>query len=236
MKTRVCTLMWGTAWERYGKAFAETFARHWPEDVELAIVTDAPLPTERATQVELADVPGYRAFMATWGEDRRALGYDAPDRKATPGARFWKHDAVKWAPQGLAPRACLAGLETGDVFAWFDADVETIKDVPAGWMETLLAGHDVACLRRPAQHTEIGFWAVRVNPATKRLIDTFGDLYASGRFIRLREFHSAYVWDEALSLFPRLTVNNLNTARIRGHVWPLSPLSEYTAHKKGKLK
>ncbi len=235
MKTRVCTLMWGTAWDRYGRAFAETFGKHWPEDVELSIVTDKPLPTERATQIDLGGITGYRAFMETWGEDRRAQGYGCTDRKADPAKRFWKRDAVKWGPQGLAPRACLEGLETGDILAWFDADVETTRDVPAGWLDTLLDGHDVACLQRPAQHSEIGFYAVRIGPATRRFLDLFGDIYASGRFIGLPETHSAYVFDEALSTF-RLKIRNLNKANIRGHVWPLSPLSEYTKHKKGKMK
>ena len=40
MKQRVVSLMWGTAWDRYGKEFAKTFDRHWHKNIELQLVTD----------------------------------------------------------------------------------------------------------------------------------------------------------------------------------------------------
>lgn len=225
--------MWGTAWDRYGRTFADTFARYWPASVDLVIVTDRPLPTERARQIPLCD--GSAAFKARWAGDRLAEGFDSGFRKLDGDGRSWRHNAVKWAPQGFAPIAALDGMNDGDLFVWFDADVETIAPVPEGWIEGLIGNHDVACLQRPRQHSEIGFYAMRLGPRTRKVLDRFAWFYASDRVFTLEEWHSAFVWDRALESVPGLKVRNLNP-RGKGHVWPNTPLAELTLHKKGKLK
>jgi len=235
MKERVVTLMWGTAWNRYGKKFVKSFERHWPANVELYIITDKPLPTDRAVQIPLDTVPGYQRFMEKWGDDRKAMGYNAPHQKADPEKRFWKNDAVKWAPQALAPRAALDGLGSGDLLCWLDADVMTTAAPPLHWINALLAGADVACLQRERQHSEIGCWAVRIGHQTKLFIDRFADIYESGDVFAAKEWHSGFVFDLALAESTYLTVRNLSP-RGRGHVWPMSPLAQYTVHKKGKIK
>lgn len=239
MTIRVCSLMWGTAWERYGKMFAESFARHWPEAVELVVATDRGLPLPRGRQIALNDVPGYPEFVARYGDDRKAQGFDSGHHRVDARGYSWRHDALKWAPQGLAPRAGVTHLKDGDIFVWLDADVETLKPVPEDWIEGLLDGHDVACLQRPGTHSEIGFWAMRMKPETRNVIWAFALPYASGRVFEMREFHSAYVWDRALATEPGLKVRNLTPPNCRprkGHVWPHTPLAEFTAHHKGNLK
>lgn len=235
MKQRVLSLCWGSAWDRYGEDFVATFAKHWPQDVDLALVTDERRGLPRGREMMLGDAPGYHAFMSRWKDDARAQGRFSRDRKAKPGVRFWKHDAVKWAPQGLCPVMGLDGLECGDILAWFDADVMTHKAVPEGWLGELLDGHDVACLQRRSQHSEIGFWAIRVSGPTRRFVNAFADYYASGRVFALDEWHSAYVFDAALKQ-ARLKVRNLNPTMARGHCWPITPLAHHTTHLKGKLK
>jgi hypothetical protein len=235
MKERVVTLMWGTAWDRYGKTFVSSFEKYWPDDVELYIVTDKPLPTDRAVQIPLDTVPGYSSFMEKYSADRKAMGYGCTDRKADPAKRFWKNDAVKWAPQGLAPRAALDGLLSGDVLIWLDADVETIAKPPRHWCNVLLAGADMACLQRDRQHSEIGFWCARIGFITMLAIDRFADMYESGDVFYLPEWHSGYVFDAALAENPTVKIRNLSAGG-RGHVWPASLLARYTIHKKGKIK
>lgn len=235
MKERVVTLMWGTAWDRYGKAFVKSFTRYWPSGVELYIVTDRELPTERAVQIPLGKVPGYQDFMGKYYNDRKALGYGQTDHKADPEKRFWKHDAVKWGPQGLTPRAALDGLTSGDLLCWLDADVETIAAPPLHWINILLAGADMACLQRDRQHSEIGFWAARIGVGTTQAIKRFAELYESGDVFDLPEWHSGFVFDAALASQPDITIHNLSPVG-RSHVWPMTPLAQYTVHKKGKIK
>ena len=236
MRQRVVTLMWGTAWARYGKGFYKSFKKHWPQDVELRIVTDFPLPLGMGYQIPLQNAPGYEEFMARWEDDPRAQGYGCTDRKADPEKRFWKRDAVKWAPQGIAPASALEGMEDGDILCWLDADVVTTRPVPRAWLGKLLNGHDVACIQRGTQHPEIGFWAVRISPETLQMIRKFSDIYVSGDVFDHREWHSGYVFGKALQSMPGLTIHNLNPTLMRGHPWPRTPLAKYLIHKKGKLK
>lgn len=216
--------MWGSAWANYGQRFVETFEKHWPSEVELFIVTDKPLPTTRATQIMLADVRGYTNFMQRWGHKSK-------------DSHLWKHDAVEWAPQGMAPRAALDGLDDGDILAWFDADVETTKDIPVRWLKRLLnrskrSKNDMACLQRSMMPTELGFWGVRINSDTRRMVRTFAALYSSGVVFEFPDRHSGRVFDIALSACP-LNVLNLNSADERWQPWGKSPLAEFTIHHKG---
>lgn len=236
MTTRVVTLMWGTAWERYGRAFAASFARHWPADVELVVVTDQLRPIPRGRQVMLNCIPSWNAFRGRWGEDRRAQGFGCRHPKRDAEGRCWRCHALKWAPQGIAPRECLSGLDDGDLFVWLDADVETVAPVPEGWVDGLIGDADVACLQRPRQHSEIGFYAMRMNGRTRAALHRFGETYASGDVFRLPEFHSAFVWDHAVASVPKMKVRSLTPPGRRGHVWPHTALARYTRHKKGKLK
>jgi len=165
-----------------------------------------------------------------------ANGFGQKHRKLDKNGRAWKNDAVKWAPQALVVHAGLNGMEDGDLLAWFDADVETTRAVPKHWINVLLNGGDLACLFRPQMHPEIGFWAVRVNPTVRKCIQAFARFYESGEVFNIREWHSAYVFNAAVKCYPELKVVNLNRSNNRGHPWTLSPLAQYTIHKKGKLK
>lgn len=237
MMIRVVSLVWGSAWERYGRTFARTFGQFWPGDVELVIVTDKTVDSFRGRQVALEEIEGYRAFHDRWSSDLRAMGHrPPPGTKTNENGYSWRHDAVKWMPQGLAPAAALEGMQDGDIFVWFDADTETLSPVPHGWIESLLGGGDVAALFRPRRHTEIGFYAMRIDDRTRRVLERFADFYRSDKVFDLPEWHSAYVWDRALETEPTLKLTNLNPKNENGHPWPASRLSEHTAHWKGKRK
>lgn len=238
MKTRVVTLMWGSAWERYGALFASSFAANWPEDVDLVIVSDRELPdsVKRARRIPLFAVDGLEGFRARWSANRRAQGFDPPEgSKVDQFGYSWKHDALKWMPQALAPRVALEGLADEDILVWLDGDVEATARVPEGWVEELLGGNDIALLQRAGTHSEIGFIGFRVNVRTRALIAEFAALYTTGLVFTLREWHSAFVFDRALERVPGLRIRNLNPGG-KGHVWPTSPLARCTVHHKGKRK
>lgn len=225
--------MWGTAYERYGRDFLRTFNMHWPASARLLVVTDEPLAVSRGEQKPLAET-GYPAFLERWGDNRKAQGYDSQFSKLDAEGRSWKTNAVKWAPQAFAAKAAVSGMRAGDILVWLDADVETIKAVPETWVAGLLGDADLACLRRPT-HTEIGFYAMRIDPKTRAILRDFADIYTSGEFLEIRESHSAYVFDRAVERH-NPAVRDLNTEGVKFHPWPQSPLAECTVHKKGKLK
>lgn len=238
MKTRVVTLFWGNAWERYGPIFAKPFCDNWHEDIELVIVTDRKLPIGRGKQIILDDVQGYAEFKEHWKDDNKAHGYERPrGEKVDAKGRSWRYDAMMWMPQGLSPRAAMEGMNDGDIFVWLDADVETTRPVPKNWVSSLLGYHDCACLQRQKSHTEIGFYAFKINEKTRKVIDKFAYFYESGEVFNLKEWHSAYVWDRALESVPGLSIRNLSpNGRSCQHVWPNTVLAEYTTHWKGNRK
>lgn len=237
MRVRVCSLCWGTAWERYGRGFVESFTRHWPADIELLLVTDDVVWLTRGRQVELQGIQGYREFVERWASVPVANGRERPEGgKVDASGYSWRHDAVKWMPQALAAIPGASGLEDGDIFVWFDADTVTTAKVPPRWVEDLLGDADVACLARPGKHTEIGFYAMRMSDRTRRVLRAFADLYIDDTIFRLSEQHSAFAWDRAIETQPGLIVRNLNTRGGRGHVWPHTVLAEFTEHRKGKRK
>jgi hypothetical protein len=100
-----------------------------------------------------------------------------------------------------------------------------------------LGAHDLCYLGRQGMHTELGFWAVRLNEATRRFLAHFAEMFRSDAVFNLPEWHSAYVFDhvrrfhETDRQYPIRTLNL--TLRGQGHVWFQSPLGRYTDHLKG---
>lgn len=237
MKTLVFTLCWGTAWERYGKNFVESFDRYWLPAVDLALITDQPHPMPRGTMIDLDAIEGVREFRARWKGSRRATGWEPlAGMKRDERGYSWRMDAAKWMPQALAPIGGLLLVQDGDILCWFDADVVTTSLVPVNWVEMLLDDHDVAMLQRGSYHSEIGFYAIRVSARTRQLLLRFADFYRTDAVFGLKEWHSAYVFDRALEMFPGLTINNLNRENGKGHVWPKTRLAGHTEHRKGNRK
>lgn len=236
MKIRVFSLMWGTAWERYGENFATTFHRFWPEKVELVVVADRQLPLPRGRVADLTAIPGVAEFRHRWKGKDIANGKRPPaGTKRDDSGYSWRMDAIKWMPQAMAPLAVLDDMYDGDILIWFDADVDTFSPVPLGWPTTLLGDADVACLQRVGRHTEIGFYAVRLNSRTKAFLRRFAEFYATDEVFNLKEWHSAYVFDRALESVDGIKIRNLSPGG-KGAVFGASELADHCRHYKGKLK
>lgn len=237
MKVRAFTLMWGTAWERYGEVFASTFAKYWPKEVELVVVADRQLPLRRGRIADLTAIPGVGEFRHRWKDQDVANGKRPPKgSKVDENGYSWRMDSVKWMPQAMAPLAVLEDMYDGDILLWFDADVETASKVPLGWPTELLGDADVACLQRVGTHTEIGFYGIRINARTRAFLRRFAAIYATDEVFKLKQWHSAFVFDRALESISGIKVRNLNPTGAKGHVWPSSPLAEHLVHNKGKRK
>lgn len=231
MTVRVATLMWGTAWERYGNKFAYTFTKQWDPSIELVNVVDRPLEFERSKELLLSEIPEYQEFK-DWFKDN-------PVRASVPDQHQWKYDAIKWLPQALTPHAVLERNPhwvDGDIFVWLDADTVFTDTIDESWIEKVLDGHDVACLQRKPVHTEIGFYALRLNEKTRAAMKRFSDYFTQRTVFDLKEWHSAFVWDASIDADPSISINNLNKTNDRTHVFPLTVLAEKIVHNKGHRK
>lgn len=232
---RVVTLMWGTAWERYGQRFAGSFAAHWSPTIELVVVTDRELPLPCGRQIMLDSIPGVVEFKARWGTSPWASGLEPPfGAKVDERGYSWRFDALKWMPQALAPLAGAEGLGSGDTLVWLDADVITHAPISEAWINGLVGSADVAMLQRDGTHSEIGFYAMRMNQVCWNVLSRFAGYYRDESVFGLREWHSAFVFDQAIAAY-RPRVRNLSPGG-KGHVWPRSALAEKTVHLKGKRK
>lgn len=239
MRTVVVTGMWGDAWERYGFEFAETFAKHWPQDVELVIYTDRPsLPVTRGEVRQLGDVPGYATFLDRYSSDVYATGrakamHAGWKPKDIANGYSWSHDAVKWFPQGLIPADAARDIRGEAVLCWLDADVITTRAITPDWLNDIIGGANGAYLGRVDSHSEIGFWAVRL-PRGLEMVETFSRIYTSGGFQKEAQSHSAFIWDLARER-SGLRLRDLSPNG-SGHVFRVSALAKFLEHRKGALK
>ncbi len=124
-------------------------------------------------------------------------------------------------------------------WAWIDADIVPMKEVPSGFVESLLNDGDyIAMFRRKGMYSECGFWIVDCDhPAHKRFFDMLIDLYDSDTFKKLREWHDSYLMDVVVRQLERegsITVTNLTTQMDAEHPMAVHPVfSVYFDHLKG---
>ncbi len=243
-RTVIVTGMWGPQRQSYAETFLSGFEPNWPKDVDLYIYTDGPIMDPgRAVVVNIARCDGFCDFL----ERHRSIPAHC-GREPQPGRRWkpaaiakgynFRFDAVRFAGQAFVPHHAASVLRDGDLMVWLDADVVTHKRVPARWLNGLVGDADGAYLGRHPKHSEIGFWALRLSPEARAFLETFRLLYVEDGLFDLKEWHSAFAWDDArvwAESHGILSMRNL-TPGGDGHVWFKSPLRHHLDHLKGGRK
>ena len=240
MQLTVCTGFSPGGYGEYGRQFLARFDAFWPHDTGLVYYTEQAVAAPRGECRDLWACDGARQFMARHGDRPEARGL-----KPVPGWRpkdrdrgySYRFDAVKFFKQMLIPHDAAQRLPDGAILCWLDADVMTLSRVPDGFIAALVGGAQMVYLGRDGYHSEIGFWAVRLDPQTRAALRGMADLYAGDGIFELPEWHSAFAFDFQRKKFAAAggTVTNL-TPGGRGHVWFASPLAKYTDHLKGGRK
>lgn len=240
MTIRVCTGWSPKGRLQYGDRFETSFDRWWPQSVELQVYVEKVYPMRRAAERSLWDCEGSSEF-AQRHEDNLELSGMQPTANWKPkdhakGYNF-RFDALKFWKQILIPRQAAKGLAEGDILIWLDGDVEFTGPVDTKAINRMLDGFEVAFLNRGAKHSEIGFWAVRINYLTLQFLDDMAALYTSDEFLKLKEYHSAFIWDHARRMArPPLLEWHLCAPGASGHVWPGTILAQWSRHDKGNRK
>lgn len=223
----------------YGRRFLDSFDQFWSPDIALEVYVEQPEEMPRGACRDLWSIPG--------AIDCRQRYATAPTRgQMEPEKRTWKSkekaagysfrfDAEKFWKQILIPSAAALTMDDGDILVWLDGDVETIAPVPIGFVPDLLGIREICYLGREPKHSEIGFWAVRLNKTTRAFLAGIAGVYISGSVIDLEEWHSAFAWDHVRRIW-NMSERNLCRPGARGHVFPQSPLAPYLRHDKGKRK
>lgn len=232
----ICSGFSPTGRVQYGERFLRSIDEHLPRDIALGVWVEEPTGMPREAMRDLWAIEGAAEFR-----DRHAGNLDAhgkvPHRnwKATEVAKGYsfRHDAGKFWKQILIPQAAAAECQDGEILAWFDADVVFHRSIPP--LESLIRDAELVFLGRDRQHSEIGFWAVRLNAKTREFLRRIAELYTSDAVFELDEWHSAYAWDHVRRQMGILS-RNLCPPGVRGHVWPMTPLAKFCRHDKGPRK
>lgn len=235
---RVCSGFSPAGYTEYGQRFLDTFDQHWPRDIDLTVYTEQPVAVPRGECRDLWQCQGVKEFVdrhsanplyngkvptAVWRDKHRTRGY------------HFKTDAVKFCRQCFIPRDAAIDMADGDILVWLDADVVSFADLPRKFVEDLLGDADLVFLGRRGTHSEIGFWAVRLNERSRAFLDHFAHVWVCGVVFTLAEWHSAFMFDWCRANQFGLRQKNL-TPNGTGHVWFQSPLRKYTDHCKGERK
>ena len=238
--TIVCTGFHPAGYKEYGERFIETFVAHWPWKVKLLCYTEQPIAMTRGVCQSLWRCDGTADFIKRHAKNKEVQGR-VPRPCWTPRDRVrgysYRTDAYKFFKQLLIPEDAACRLGDGEVLCWLDGDVVTLKAVPEGFVEGLIGDFDLVYLGRKRRHSEIGFWAVRLNKTTRAFLHQIAQTYRSDAFMALEEWHSAWIWDHCRR---EAEANGLRARDLtpgkEGHVWCESPLAEWTDHLKGARK
>jgi hypothetical protein len=226
----------------YANKFCETFARYWPPEIRCCAYVEERVEglPPRIEQRSLWLIDGARAFLDRNGPSAAANGREPTEtwkdkeREAKYSFRF---DACKFFKQLIIPHhAAWSTMTDGEILCWLDADVVSFRKVPADLVSGLLGDADLCFLGREPKHSEIGFWAVRLNSTTREFLKALSWCYLSEGVFMLAEWHSAYVFDHVRREFAgRMKQRNL-TLGGGGHVWFKTPLGKYMDHLKGEKR
>ena len=238
MRTQVVSGFSPGGYEEYGRAFMGTFYPHWPESVSVAVYVEENCQApEFVDQRLLSEIPGCMEFITKYKDDPRATGKEPVPgwRKKDERAGYaWRFDAVRFCRQLFIPQHAVSQLHDGDIFCWLDGDVITYKDVPEEFIDNLLRENDLVYLGRQNGATELGFWALRINPLTRSFVAELAVLCTSEQIFKMPEWHSGFVWDRIRENYEELGMKARNlTPMGQGHVWFQCELGCYTDHLKG---
>jgi hypothetical protein len=230
-----------SGWEQYGRKFITSLDRFWPRTIDLRVYVEEffhylPPSGRLIEQVKLNAIPGCMEFIEKYAMSKEANGtLVKPNWKESSKASGYnfRFDAWKFCRQGFIPFHAAQEMKSG-IMCWLDGDVVTHARVPEGFIESLIPETAaVAYLGRDPKHSEIGVQIYRLPDAMPVLKD-FSDMYRTEEVFKLKEWHSAYVFDEARK---RSAVRTHNmTPGGFGNVWLQSPMAKYTEHLKGKRK
>lgn len=223
---------------QYGSKFLESFALHWPKDVNLVVYYEG--DNIRPGWHYIDEVDGYQEWMNAISSFPMMRG-DLGD-----GSYEIQLDA------GMARKSFMqvhAARQYGGKVFWIDADVFTHSDVPRGFLDSVLPDDKFCCfLGREGwtfpDYTESGFLGFNANhPMAESFFGAYLAVFKSGLIFRLNGWHDCYGFDAArrgfkgpgiedafVNLSKHLKVDSTN------HPFVNSILGKYMDHRKGNRK
>lgn len=245
--TTICSGFSPAGYTEYGRNFLDTFDRYWAPSIKLMCYVETKgdqIQMPRGSYRSLWNCSGVAEFISKYKDNKAANGREPNkhwrDKHIRLGYNF-AFDAVKFCRQCFIPEEASCWLPDGELLAWSDADVLTLRPVPENFVEQLLGDGDICYLGREGTHSEIGFWAVRLNHKTRNFLTHFANMFRTEEVFKLDAWHSAYVFDYVLKKHVAagaLVPINLSPRGVVGnkHVWHQTILGHYLDHLKGDYR
>ena len=220
-------------------AFVKRNILSWLEHTQCEIVVyhegdQPPLEHPRLIWRQWEDIPGAVAF------------HDEAKRFPPACGRFdqydYNYDADKFARKVWAQ--CDAAQEETDYLVWLDSDVEILRDINTGLIESEINGMPIATYFRPGYHAECGvvIWDMQM-PATIKFFLAYFNLYKSRNIYKLqRGWHDCWALDYVVYALQLPTTNLGKGGDFTSphyqmlDVIPGSTMGHYLRHDKGGRK
>ena len=146
----------------------------------------------------------------------------------------WRFNVVGYAHKVFAACDALEGYS--GIGVWLDADCVTYEDIPAGLLESKVAGAYLAHYARPGLYTETGLWIMDCShPGHRDFLDKWRAWYLSGRFRKLGMWTDCNTLDITIKQTGVPTVD-LSAGVKSVHPMAVTELGQYIDHCKGARK
>lgn len=227
-----------TCWKQYGKKCLMSLADCWPLDVDIYVVSEDSLPFE-----ELGEERSKRfIFIPLLKNVRAELFYNRhKDDKTVKGwgqrGYDFRFDAWRFSKKVFSTAHVANTVHAGHLI-WLDADTTAIKPVPRELLCRLPPDdHDIAYLDRGKHHSECGFVGYNLSrPEAMNFIRAFENLYASDKFLDLKEWHDSWIFDWLRKHGESIEAYKIPHDNHPGHPFVHSELGQYMDHLKGGRK
>jgi len=223
-------------YHEYGKRFITTFLEHW-KDEKLTVYYENGIPSSRPQDkriqyINLCQYDDFNSFEKTLLEsDPMYQGMIASPPNGDKAYNF-RYNAAKFFKKVF----CIAHAtrKTKEKVTWVDADVEFVKELPEGFIDSILPDDMyLAHLAREWLYTEAGFMIFNCNHASHEyFMPLYLNMYFTGAFKYLGEFHDCYVLD-CLTKLLQVPCVNINPNEKSNHPFQESVIGEYMHHYKG---
>lgn len=223
---RVVTTCHKQGFEDYGKRCLESWG-NWPKNAELWWYTEGyELPeTERVVQVPNTKIQSLQSFKLKF------------DYYLSPRYLF---DVVRFSNKVYAAIDALSDFN--GIGVWLDADCVTYKQIPDGFIESLLpSDRYIALFKRAGMFSETGFWVMNcAHPEHQAFLSYWQEWYDSGSFKQLGNWTDCEALDATIRKFEKH--NLIRSISLSGgheremHPMALSDVGKYIDHCKGTRK
>lgn len=250
MKYTVITSFNQAGLDCYGQNMIDTFAAHWPADVEFIIYAENCCPKISRVNTQILDIhqccPDLINFIQRHSDNPRHTGkIDKKGNLVQQGENF-KLDAVRFSFKSYAITHAALTIDC-DWLIWLDADVRTFNDIPMSLLlDTCPSGYYSSHLGRLNKFSETGYVTFNLrHQINQKFMQHWRQLYDNDQLFDLNEYHDAYVYTYLKDLYEQshaikffnLTPPAVLTAKsARGHPFINSILGQYMDHLKGDRK